>query len=120
MEQDERYLESLKRLLGKEVTVKVDRALGSAHPKYPDLIYPINYGYIESMIAPDGDPQDAYILGVAEAVDSLCGVVLAIIVRRNDVESKLIVAPKGMSFSDEEILAAVDFQERYFDSYLLR
>ena len=120
MEMDANYLNDLKQLLGKEVTVKIDRPLGTAHPKYSDLIYPLNYGYIESLVAPDGEDQDAYLLGVNEAVDCFSGVVLAIIVRRNDVESKLVVAPKGKSFTDEEILAAVDFQERYFDSYLLR
>lgn len=31
--------------LGKEVIVKIDRELGSKHPKH-GFIYPINYGYI--------------------------------------------------------------------------
>ena len=33
------------------VTVTVDRPLGSSHPKYKDLYYPINYGYIKGVIA---------------------------------------------------------------------
>jgi inorganic pyrophosphatase len=41
-------------MIGKVVTVIVDRPLGSAHPKYPSLIYPVNYGYVSDMIAPDG------------------------------------------------------------------
>ena len=40
-------------MLGKIVKVTVDRPLGSAHPNYPNMIYPINYGYIEGIIAPD-------------------------------------------------------------------
>ncbi|WP_330507761.1 hypothetical protein [Lachnoanaerobaculum orale] len=42
-------------MIGKIVKVKVDRKLGSAHPDYPEHIYPINYGYIEGIIAPDGE-----------------------------------------------------------------
>lgn len=34
-------------LIGKIVTVTVDRPLGSYHPKHKDMYYPINYGYIE-------------------------------------------------------------------------
>ena len=46
-------------MIGKIVKVKVDRKLGSAHPDYPEHIYPINYGYVEGIIAPDGEEQDA-------------------------------------------------------------
>mgnify|MGYP002231338216 CR=1 FL=1 len=35
------------------------------------MYYPINYGYIEGVMAPDGEEQDAYILGVNEPVASL-------------------------------------------------
>lgn len=48
----------------KKVTVKIDRPLGTFHPEHKDLYYPINYGYIEGLIAGDGEEQDAYVLGV--------------------------------------------------------
>ena len=48
---------------GSIVKVVVDRPMGSRHPEHTDLIYPVNYGYIEGIIAPDGEEQDAYILG---------------------------------------------------------
>jgi inorganic pyrophosphatase len=40
--------------IGDKVRVIVDRPIGTAHPKHPDIIYPINYGYVEGIIAPDG------------------------------------------------------------------
>jgi hypothetical protein len=52
------------KVIGDIVKVTVDRPLGSYHPKHKDMYYPINYGYIEGIIAPDGEEQDAYILGV--------------------------------------------------------
>jgi len=39
-----------KKFLNKIVTVKIDRALGSKHPKF-DYIYPINYGFIPNTIS---------------------------------------------------------------------
>ena len=105
-------------MIGKTVTVTVDRPLGSYHPRHPDLYYPINYGYIEGIVAPDGEEQDAYILGLEIPVDRFTGPVIAIIHRNNDVEDKWVVAPEGQSFTQEEISAATYFQEQYFDSYI--
>lgn len=39
------------------VTVKIDRSMGSYHSKHRDIYYPINYGYIEGIIALDGEEQ---------------------------------------------------------------
>lgn len=101
-------------MIGKVVTVKVDRPLGSYHPKHKDIYYPINYGYIEGIIAPDGEEQDAYILGVTQPVEEFTGVVIAIIHRYDDVEEKWVVVPKNTFFTKEEIMEQVHFQEQYF------
>lgn len=102
-------------MIGKTVTVIVDRPLGSYHPKHKDLYYPVNYGYIEGVMALDGEEQDAYILGVDKPVETFSGKVIAIIHRENDVEDKWIVVPKHLSFTKEEILKQIQFQEQYFD-----
>ena len=96
------------------VTVTVDRPLGSYHPKHKNLYYPVNYGYVEGVLGGDGEEQDAYILGVGEAVSSFAGEVVAVIHREDDEETKWVVAPEGASFSREEIAAATHFQEQYF------
>ena len=80
-------------MLGKIVKVTVDRPMGTYHPKHKDIYYPINYGYIEGIMASDGEEQDAYILGVNKPVEELTGKVIAIIHRLNDVEDKWVVAP---------------------------
>ena len=97
-------------MIGKIVKVKVDRKLGSAHPDYPEHIYPINYGYIEGIIAPDGEEQDVYILGVDKAVDEYEGELIAVIKRDDDEEEKWVIAPIGIKFTVEEIEEAVRFQ----------
>ena len=101
------------------VTVTVDRVLGSVHPKYNDLIYPINYGYIKGIMANDGEYQDAYIVGVNEPVDTFTGKVIAIIKRNNDIEDKLVVAPADMKFTKKEIEQLTLFQEKYFETEII-
>lgn len=103
-------------MIGDTVKVTVDRPLGSYHPKHKDIYYPINYGYIEGIIAPDGEEQDAYILGVNEPVKEFVGKIIAIIHRKDDIEEKWIVAPEGITFTKEEIMQQVHFQEQYFKS----
>ena len=105
-------------MIGRTFTVTVDRPLGSYHPKYPDIYYPVNYGYIQGVMAPDGEEQDAYILGVDIPVKTFTGTLVAIIHRRNDVEDKWVVAPEGRNFTEEEITVATYFQEQYFDAYI--
>ena len=101
-------------MLGKTVTVIIDRPMGTYHPKHKDIYYPVNYGYVPGIIAGDGEEQDAYVLGVNEPLQEFTGVVTAIIHRIDDVEDKWVVAPEGVTFTKEEIWDQVKFQEQYF------
>lgn len=60
-------------IIGNIVTVTVDRPLGSYHPVHKKLYYPVNYGYVKGILAPDGEEQDAYILGVDVPVEVYTG-----------------------------------------------
>ena len=101
-------------MIGQIVTVVIDRPLGSRHPEYPELLYPVNYGYVPGILAGDGEEQDAYILGVEEPLERFTGRVIAVIHRLDDAENKWVVAPEGRSFTKEEIAEATMFQERFF------
>ena len=102
--------------IGSIVRVTVDRPLGSRHPEHQNIRYPLNYGYIEGTLAPDGEEQDAYILGVNKALQEYTGKVIAVIHRLDDVEEKWVVAPENSSFTADEIMEQVSFQEQYFKS----
>ena len=105
--------------LGKIVKIKVDRPLGSKHPKH-SFIYPVNYGYVPNTISGDGEELDAYILGAFEPLDEFTGKCIAIIHRTNDDDDKLIVVPEDKTYSDAEIMALTEFQERFFTSIIIR
>ncbi len=106
-------------MIGSIVTVTVDCQMGSYHPKHKDIYYPINYGYIKGIIAPDGEEQDAYILGVDKPVEKFTGKVIAIIHRLDDIEDKWVVCPENMTFSKEEIEEKVMFQEQFFNMKII-
>lgn len=107
---------SIRELLGKAVHVEVDRPVGYLHG---DILYPVNYGYIPGLLAGDGEEQDVYILGVSEPLERFDGYIIGAVRRKDDVEDKLVAAPKGTVFHQGQITEMVAFQEQYFDSYVL-
>jgi inorganic pyrophosphatase len=105
--------------IGCIVAVTIDRPLGSRHPRH-DFVYPVNYGYVAGVPAPDGDNLDAYILGVFEPLRQFSGTCIAVIQRSDDDDDKLVVVPEGRTYSDEQIRALTEFQERFFTSRIVR
>ena len=104
--------------LGKTVYIEMDRPIGAPHPKHPEIIYPINYGYIPGVLGGDGEELDVYLLGVDEPVEAFTARIIAIIHRTDDVEDKLVAAPEGMSYTADEIKEAVHFQEQFHEGYV--
>ena len=105
--------------LNKIVTINIDRKLGTLHPKH-GFMYMLNYGYIPNTKSPDGEELDAYLLGVFDPVDTFEGKVIAIIKRTNDNDDKLIVVPQDKEYTDDQIKALTEFQERFFESIIIR
>lgn len=105
--------------LNKTVTVVMDRPMGSKHHKV-GFIYPVNYGYIPNTVSGDGEELDAYVLGVFDPVDTFTGKVIAIIRRLNDNDDKLIVVPENVNYTDDQINALTEFQERFFIHEIIR
>lgn len=101
-------------MIGKTVKVIIDRPLGSYHPEHKEIYYPVNYGFVEGIFAADGEEQDVYVLGVDIPLNEFTGKIIAVIHRLDDDEDKWIAAPEGFSFTKEEIMQKVSFQEKYF------
>ena len=101
-------------VLGKIVSGTIDRPIGSAHPRHPEMIYPVNYGYVDGILAGDGADQDVYVFGTEHPIKTFSGKVVAVYHRLNDCEDKWIVSLNGEKIKSEDILHAIDFQEQYF------
>ncbi len=105
--------------LGKMVSVKIDRPLGSKHPEHR-FVYPVNYGFVPNTRSPDGEELDVYVLGVLEPLREFTGKCIAVIHRLDDDDDKLVLVPEGEDYSDDQIIALTSFQERFFKSVLIR
>lgn len=103
--------------IGREIDVIIDRPLGTIHPREPDTVYAVNYGYVPQTLAPDGHPLDVYVLGADGPLDRCSATVIAIIRRRDDVEDKLVASVAG-SWDRTSIALATAFQEQWFDSWV--
>lgn len=101
-------------VIGKTVSGKVDRPLGSRHPQNPDMVYPVNYGYVEGVMAEDGAEQDVYIFGTDEPLSEFEGKVIKVFHRFNDIEDKWIVSLNGADIPEDKILGDIAFQEQFF------
>ena len=55
-----KFFETLKKMVD-ESQIKIDRPKGSAHPRYPDYVYPLNYGYLDGTSSQDGDGIDVWV-----------------------------------------------------------
>lgn len=111
--------EDFANVLGKAVHCVMDRPLGSAHPRYPEMIYPVNYGYVPGIMAGDHSEQDVYVLGPKTPLKTFDGVVIAVIHRFDDCEDKWVVAEKTGLYTEAEIRSILNFQEKYYTSEVI-
>lgn len=122
-------LDRYRDVIGQVVRGKIDRPIGSFHPKHKNIIYPINYGYVTDVKGGDGAEQDIYLFGENSVVTEYTGKVIAVYHRYNDNETKWIVVPCDEEGnirsdvnipSDDEIYAQIAFQEQFFNGVLVR
>jgi len=105
--------------IGKELRIVIDRPIGSKHPDH-GFVYPINYGYIPDTVGLDGEPIDAYVLGITKPVNRFSGKCIAVIHRLDDNDDKLIITNNGKQYDDDQINEMTNFQEKFFTSVILR
>lgn len=101
-------------IIGKTVSGMVDRPSGSSHPRHPEIIYPINYGYVDNAYTGDGVEQDVYLFGTDEPLKTFRGKVVAVWHRFDDMGDKWIVSLSGDDIAEEKILGDISFQEQFF------
>ena len=105
--------------IGNQVLVKIDRPLGSKHPKY-GFEYPVNYGYVPFTKSGDGEELDAYVLMEDKPLKEYVGRCIGIVHRTNENDDKLIVVPEAYDLADELIEENIAFQEKWFKHILIR
>jgi inorganic pyrophosphatase len=85
---DHDFWESLDRLVS-ESRLVIDRPKGSQHPRYSDVIYPLDYGYLEGTTTLDGGGLDIWVGRMPQK--SLTALVLTVDLLKRDIEIKLLL-----------------------------
>ena len=70
--------------------VVIDRPRASAHPRYADLIYPLDYGYLAGTTTTDGGGIDVWFGSLPTR--NLTGLILTVDLHKRDAEIKLLLA----------------------------
>lgn len=84
---DNEFWQALDRLLESSEIV-IDCPKGSAHPRYPDIIYPVDYGYLKGTSSMDGEGIDIWV-GTAEK--RIGAVICTVDLMKKDSEIKLLI-----------------------------
>ena len=106
-------------IIGKRATVTMDRPIGAEHPKHPNVIYPINYGYIAGLLGGDGEEQDVYVLDADFPLEKCDATVIAVVHRFDDDECKWVASYTDAKHTEKEIADAIRFQEQFHDSIII-
>ena len=78
----------------------IDRPGGSAHPRFPDIVYTFDYGYLDGTGAIDGDGVDCWRGSLPS--NRTTGAIITIDVMKADSEVKWLIG-----CTDEEMDAAL-------------
>ena len=104
MEQNHQFWQAIDKLVSSGKIV-IDRPKGSAHPRYPEIIYDLDYGYIENTDSMDGDGID---LWRGSLPDAECDAIICTVdLLKRDSEIKLLIG-----CTDEEKQIAYEFHNR--------
>ena len=104
---NEKFWELLDSLC-KTQKIVIDRPHGTRHPKYSQMIYPYDYGYLQGSTATDGCEIDVWMGSLSD--QRVCGIISSVDVRKRDAEIKILYA-----CTEEEIQTIFTFHNQNSD-----
>lgn len=94
--------------------IVIDRPKGTAHPKYPDVIYRVDYGYLKDTASMDGAGIDVWVGTGEKKVDAImCTVDLM----KRDSEIKILI---GCTEEEKKIVYETHNDSKYMKGILIR
>lgn len=87
-------------------SIVIDRPQGSHHPRYPELVYPYDYGYLEGTLAMDGGGIDVWVGSLDSHVPG--ALILTVDLKKRDTEMKVL-----LGCTEVELGVIVDFLNSY-------
>lgn len=94
--------------------IVVDRPKGTAHPRYPDFIYKVDYGYLNHTTSMDGAGIDAWI-GTDE-IKSIDAIICTVDLLKRDSEIKLLI---GCTEEEKKIVYNTHNESQFMKGILI-
>lgn len=85
-----------------ESTISIDRPRGTSHPRYPDYIYPLDYGFLDGTSTMDGGGVDVWIGSLPER--QLTAVICTVDLSQRHTEIKLLL---GCTSAEQQLILDV-------------
>lgn len=97
-----------------ESKIIIDRTKGSSHPKYPNFIYPVDYGYLENTSSMDGGGIDVWKGSNGNHIDSI---ICTVDLLKKDSEIKILI---GCNEDEKYRVLATHNNSEYMKGILIR
>lgn len=110
---DQAFWEGIDRLV-EQSEIIIDRPKGSAHPRYPDYIYPLDYGYLKDTSSIDGGGIDVWVGSGERKVDAI---VCTVDLLKKDSEIKILI---GCTEKEKTIVYETHNESAYMKGILIR
>ena len=94
--------------------IVIDRPKGTAHPRFPDFIYRVDYGYLKDTESMDGAGIDVWVGSNGKNVDAI---VCTVDLMKRDSEIKLLI---GCTEEEKEIVYTTHNDSQYMKGVLIR
>jgi len=107
------FWQSLDKLVSNSKII-IDRPKGSRHPRYPKLIYPVDYGYLENTSSIDGGGIDVWKGTDGETIDAI---ICTVDLFKKDSEIKILI---GCGEEEKRLVLDVHNNSEHMKGILMR
>lgn len=98
-----------------ESEIVIDRPKGTAHPKYPDVIYRVDYGYLKNTTSMDNAGIDVWV--GSDCNQKVDAIVCTVDLLKRDSEIKILI---GCTEAEKEIIFQTHNESQYMKGILIR
>ena len=95
--------------------IVIDRPKGSVHPRYPDFLYKVDYGYLKNTASMDGGGIDVWIGTDKER--KIDAVICIVDLMKRDSEIKILI---GCTEEEKDIIDQAHNETQYMKGMMIR
>lgn len=100
--------------LVKNTDIVIDRPKGTAHPRFSNFIYKVDYGYLKKTTSMDGDGIDVWVGTGEKKIDAIMCIVDLM---KKDSEIKILI---GCTEEEKQIIYQTHNETKYMKGILIR